>query len=337
MNAIQSIISQILAFIAILAGFFHSPQTLLIQPTPVVPLNPLTIQAMRIRTYPGSNITIEQTLSPMPTYNRYIASYESDGFKIYTLLLVPKGTKPVNGWPVIVLNHGYITPELYTPDGNYIAYADAFARNGYIVFKPNYRGNGKSKGAPTSTYYSPDYTVDDLNAIASIKKYPDANPGKIGVWGHSMGGQITLKDLVINTKDIKAAVIWGGVVGLYNDIINNWQDRVSYQPTAEDMALRLQNLSNLEGMYGTPQTNPAFWNSVDPNSYLKDITAPLQIDVGLADTEVPPDFSTGLYTRMKVVGKVVQYYEYPGSNHDINQSFTLAIQRTISFFNSYLK
>jgi dipeptidyl aminopeptidase/acylaminoacyl peptidase len=90
-------------------------------------------------------------------------------------------------------------------------------------------------------------------------------------------------------------------------------------------------------MYGTPQTNPAFWNSVDPNSYLKDITAPLQIDVGLADTEVPPDFSTGLYTRMKVVGKVVQYYEYPGSNHDINQSFTLAIQRTISFFNSYLK
>jgi len=336
-NAIQSIISQILAFIAILAGFFHSPQTLLIQSTPVVPLNPLTIQAMRIRTYPGSNITIEQTLSPMPTYNRYIASYESDGFKIYTLLLVPKGTKPVNGWPVIVLNHGYITPELYTPDGNYIAYADAFARNGYIVFKPNYRGNGKSKGAPTSTYYSPDYTVDDLNAIASIKKYPDANPGKIGVWGHSMGGQITLKDLVINTKDIKAAVIWGGVVGLYNDIINNWQDRVSYQPTAEDMALRLQNLSNLEGMYGTPQTNPAFWNSVDPNSYLKDITAPLQIDVGLADTEVPPDFSTGLYTRMKVVRKVVQYYEYPGSNHDINQSFTLAMQRTISFFNSYLK
>jgi dipeptidyl aminopeptidase/acylaminoacyl peptidase len=336
-NAIQSIISQILAFFAILAGFFHSPQTLLIQPTPLIPLNPLTIQAMRIRTYPGSNITIEQTLSPMPTYNRYIASYESDGLKIYALLLVPKGTKPVNGWPVIVLNHGYITPELYTPDGNYIAYADAFARNGYIVFKPNYRGNGKSKGAPTSTYYSPDYTVDDLNAIASIKKYPDANPGKIGVWGHSMGGQITLKDLVINTKDIKAAVIWGGVVGLYNDIINKWQDRVSYQPTAEDMALRLQNLSNLEGMYGTPQTNPAFWNSVDPNSYLKDITAPLQIDVGLADTEVPPDFSTGLYTRMKVVGKVVQYYEYPGSNHDINQSFTLAMQRTISFFNSYLK
>jgi dipeptidyl aminopeptidase/acylaminoacyl peptidase len=273
----------------------------------------------------------------MPTYNRYIASYQSGGLKIYALLLVPKGIKPQDGWPVIILNHGYITPELYTPDGNYIAYADAFARNGYIVFKPNYRGNGKSDGAPASTYYSPDYTVDDLNAITSIKIYPDSNPAKIGVWGHSMGGQITLKDVVINRTDIKAAVIWGGVVGLYNDIINNWQDRVSYQPTAEDMALRLQNLSNLEGIYGTPQTNSAFWNSVDPNSYLKDITAPLQIDVGLADIQVPPDFSTGLYNRMTAAGKVVEYYEYPGANHDINQSFTLAMKRTIDFFNRHLK
>lgn len=336
MNIFQGIISGFLTFIAVIAGLFHSPLPLTVQQTPV-PLNPLAIQAMRAKVYPGSNITIEQTLTPAANYNRYIASYESDGLKIYALLLVLKGAKPANGWPVVVFNHGYITPELYTPDGNYVAYSDAFAKNGYIVFKPNYRGNGKSEGSPTSTYYSPDYTVDDLNAIASIKKYPDADPDKIGVWGHSMGGQITLKDIVINRTDIKAAVIWGGVVGIYNDIINNWQDRVSYQPAAEDMALRLQNLSDLEGIYGTPATNPAFWNSVDPNSYLKDITAPLQIDVGLADDQVPPDFSTGLYNRMTAVEKVTQYYEYPGANHDINQSFAPAMKRTIDFFNRYLK
>lgn len=336
MGTVQNIISHILAFTALLSGFFQLPQPLTTQQTSVV-LNPLSIQAMRLRSYPGSNIKIEQTLTPAGTYNRYITSYQSDGLKIYALLLVPKGAKPSSGWPVIILNHGYITPERYTPDGNYISYADAFAKNGYIVFKPNYRGNGKSEGKPTSTYYSSDYIVDDLNAIASIKMYPDANPAKIGVWGHSMGGQITLKDIVINRTDIKAAVIWGGVVGTYNDIINDWQNRVSYQPAAEDLALRLQNLSNLEGVYGTPQTNPAFWNSVDPNSYLKDITTPLQINVGLADTQVPPDFSTGLYERMTAAGKVVQYYEYPGSNHDINQGFVLAMKRTIDFFDRYLK
>lgn len=152
-----------------------------------------------------------------------------------------------------------------------------------------------------------------------------------------MGGMITLKDLVINRTDIKAAAIWGGVVGPYNDIINNWQNRVSYKPDAEDLMLRNKNLSTLIGLYGTPTANPDFWNSVDPSYFVKDITAPVQISVGLADNQVPPDFSAGLFNKLTTAGKVVQYYEYPGANHDINQSFALAMRRTISFFNSYLK
>ena len=336
MNIFQNIISHFLAFIALITGLFHLSQPLTVQQTSVA-LNPLSIQAMRLRDYPGSDIKIEETLSPAGSYNRFIASYGSDGLKIYALLLVPKGVKPQNGWPVIVFNHGYITPEKYTPEGNYIPYADAFAKNGYIVFKPNYRGNGKSDGSPTSTYYSPDYAVDDLNAIAAIKKYSGADPERIGVWGHSMGGNITLRDLVVNRADIKAAVIWGGVVGSYNDIMFNWQGRVSYKPDAEDLMLRNKNRDVLVGLFGTPATNPDFWNSLDPTYFLKDITAPLQIDVGLADNQVPPDFSIGLYDKFKALGKTVEFYGYPGNNHDINQSFTLAMKRTIDFFNRYLK
>ena len=292
---------------------------------------------MRSRDYPGSSIKIEETLVPASGYNRYIASYKSDGLKIYALLLVPKGDKPQNGWPVVILNHGYIIPGKYTPDGNYIPYADAFAKNGYIVFKPNFRGHGKSDGVPTSSYYSPDYAVDDLNAIASIKKYPAADPTKIGVWGHSMGGNITLRDLVVDTTGIKAAVIWGGVVGSYNDIMFNWQNRVSYKPNAEDLFLRNKNMDLLINLYGTPATNPDFWNSCDPTYFLEDITAPIQIDVGLADNQVPPDFSKGLFYKLKMIGKTAEYYEYPGANHDINQGFDLAMKRTIDFFNRYLK
>ncbi|MCX6704506.1 MAG: alpha/beta hydrolase [Candidatus Woesebacteria bacterium] len=336
MNAIQNIISHFLAFVALITGLFHLSQPLTVQQTPTI-LNPLSIQAMRSRDYPGSEIKIEETLSPAGSYKRYIASYKSDGLKIYALLLVPKGAKLQKGWPVIILNHGYIIPEKYTPDGNYIPYADAFAKNGYIVFKPSYRGNGKSEGVPTSTYYSPDYTIDDLNAIASIKKYPDADASKIGVWGHSMGGSITLRDLVINITDIKAAVIWGGVVGTYSDIMFNWQGRVSYKPTAEDLMLRNKNRDLLVSVNGTPTKNPDFWNSVDPTYFLEDTAAPIQIDVGLSDNQVPPDFSRGLYNKLKILGKTVEYYGYPGSNHDIQQSFTLAMKRTIDFFNRYLK
>lgn len=337
MPAVQSVISYVLAFIAIIAGFFR-PNTSTSVTTAVKNLtNPLSIESMRQRDYPGSPVTLEETLTPEKTYARYIASYISDGLKIYALLLIPNGLVPRGGWPVIILNHGYITPERYTPDGNYIAYADAFAKAGYIVFKPNYRGNGNSEGRPTSTYFAPDYIIDDLNAIASIKKYLLANPEKIGVWGHSMGGNITLKDVVINRKDIKAAVIWSGVVAPIEDIMFNWQNRVAYKPNLEDLRLRNQNKALLVKIYKSPAENPTFWNSVDPNSYLSDITSPIQVDVGLADSQVPPDFSTGLYGRLKTLGKSVEYYEYKGSNHDISQSFDLAMERTIVFFNRYLK
>jgi dipeptidyl aminopeptidase/acylaminoacyl peptidase len=260
----------------------------------------------------------------------------SDGLKIYALLLIPNLAKPVDGFPVIILNHGYIIPEKYTPDGNYIAYADAFAKNGYVVFKPNYRGNGKSEGRPTSSYFSPDYIIDDLNAIASIKKYPEVNSERIGIWGHSMGGYITLKALVIS-KGIKAAVIWSGVTAPIADIIYNWQSKVTYKPDAEDLRLRNQNKDLLLKTYGTPVENPTFWNSIDPNNYLIDIVAPVQIDVGLADTQVPSDFSKELYNSLKSYKKTVEYFEYTNANHDINEGFVEAMKNTITFFDRYLK
>ena len=160
--------------------------------------NPLTIKAMRERDYPGSEIIIDQKLTSKSKYEQFVTSYLSDGLKIYALLTVPIGNPPEGGWPVIIFNHGYIPPNIYSTTERYVAYVDYFARNGYIVFKPDYRGHGNSEGEPEGAYYSPSYTIDDLNAIASIKKLPDANPDKIGVWGHSMGGNITLRDLVVN-------------------------------------------------------------------------------------------------------------------------------------------
>lgn len=89
---------------------------------------------MRQQAYPGSDIVIEGTLEPGSNYNRYIASYRSEGLKIYALLTVPRGDRPPTGWPVIIFNHGYIPPSQYRPTERYVAYVDALARNGYIVF-----------------------------------------------------------------------------------------------------------------------------------------------------------------------------------------------------------
>lgn len=306
-------------------------------------LNPLSIAYMRQQNYPGSPITIEQTLNPGSNYSRYIASYKSEGLKIFALLTVPNGPVPRDkkgelGWPVIIFNHGYIPPDVYRTTERYIAYTDAFSRNGYVVFKPDYRGNGLSEGRPEGAYYSPAYAIDDLNAIASIKRYPGVDKNKIGVWGHSMGGNITLRDLVIDRTDIKAAVIWGGVVGSYNDLFYNWQHRVSYQPPPTEMALRNNYRQGLIQKYGTPLSNPEFWNRIDPTNFVADISTPVQLHQGLSDEEVPPSFSDSLFNKLKLSGKTVELYTYPGADHNISEpSFSIAMERSIAFFDRYLK
>lgn len=295
---------------------------------------------MRQRSYPGSKIAIEKQLPNGSNYYQYLTYYYSDGLKIYALLTVPQGQKPSRGWPVILFNHGYIPPETYQtfPSvGQYASYTPYFSSAGYIVFKPDYRGNGNSDGNPEGAYYSPAYAIDDLNALASIQKYPDANSQKIGVWGHSMGGNITLRDVAVNTKDIKAAVIWGGVVGSYTDLMYNWQRKVPYQPSVRELALRNASRSNLVEKYGSPSANPTFWNSIDPTFFLKNIATPIQLDAGGEDEEVPVIFSENLYTNLKSIGKTVELYVYPGDNHNISGHVDEAMRHSLDFFNTYLK
>ncbi len=301
-------------------------------------LNPLSIDAMRAKDYSGSDLVIEQTLADGSNYHQYIASYMSDGLKIYGLLTVPVGEKPKNGWPAIIFNHGYIPPTQYRTTERYVAYVAAFASSGYIVFKSDYRGNGNSQGQPEGAYYSPAYADDVLNAISSIKKYPGVDLQRIGMWGHSMGGNITLRSLVVRPNDIKAAVIWGGVVGTYDDLMNNWQRRVSYQPPPNELALRNRSRADLIEKNGSPSANPKFWNSIDPNYYLSDITSPIQLHVGSEDEEVPSAFSQDLYDRLKKLNKVVEFYSYAGGDHNISDpNFSIAIKRSVDFFDKYLK
>lgn len=327
-------------------------------------LHPLSIEYMRTQEYPGSDIVIEQSLPQGSNYNRYITSYTSDGLKIYALLTVPQGEKPKNGWPVIIFNHGYIPAEVYRTTERYVAYTDAFSRNGYILFKPDFRGNGSSEGKPEGAYYSPAYTRDVLNAVSSIKQLSISsfwqeqrvqNPGKdagrasmtgepladsnrIGMWGHSMGGSITLRAMVVDPKGIKAGVIWAGVVVSYEDMAKNWhRARPFVASEREQFARRGRGRQALIDKYGDLDKNPTFWSSIAPISYIKDLSAPIQIHHGTADEEVPVLFSQRLDDALKKAGKTGEFYTYPEDDHNISKNLTLALERSVAFFDRYLK
>src|ERR1700737_1527601 len=296
-------------------------------------LPPLAIDGMRQRDYPGSDLVIGRTLSPGSNYQQYVASYQSDGLKIFALLTVPNGAKPASGWPVIIFNHGYIPPTVYRTTERYVAYVDGFARNGYIVFKPDYRGFGSSQGTPVSPYYAPDDTVDVLNAVTTMQRYGNADPNRIGMGGHSMGGNITLRALVIDPR-IKVAVIWGGVHATYKDLLENWHPPAADRPPPSFAGSARQNFL---GKFGTPEQNAAFWDSTSPMAYLSDITAPIQLHHGTADVEVPLQFSQTLANDLQAVAKPVEFYTYAGADHNISQGFSVAMARSVAYFDRYLK
>lgn len=308
-----------------IGGLIENPKT-----------HPLQITEMRKNEYPGSDLAIEQSLPVGSNYDRYIASYRSDGLKIYALLTIPHGKKPENGWPVVIFNHGYIAPTQYRTAERYIPYTDAFSRNGYILFRPDYRGHGNSEGQPTGAYGSNAYTIDVLNALATMKRYKDADSTQIGMWGHSMGGYITLRTMVIS-KDIKAGVIWAGVVASYSDLLNNWRRR---NPSPSPLPGNINPRGWRQALvteFGEPQENPQFWNSISATSFLGDISGPIQLHHGTSDSSVPIAFSEKLAGLLKEQGKTVELYTYPGDDHNIGQNLSPALQRSVKFFDTYLK
>jgi uncharacterized protein len=322
MNRRQFLIAASLATLGARAQAAHAEST-----------DQLMISEMRKRIYPGSALTPERSLPRAATYDRSVVSYQSEGLKIFAYLTVPRGNKPAAGWPVVIFNHGYIPPAQYRTTERYIAYQDAFARNGYIVFRSDYRGHGSSEGDASGGYGSPDYTVDVLNAVGAMRRFADADGSRIGMWGHSMGGHITLRSMVVD-RGIKAGVIWAGVVASYADLLNNWRRRNPNPTPAPTQARRWRQ--TLVEKFGEPAANPTFWNAISPISYVSDLGGPLQIHHGDKDSSVPIAFSESLTTALKTAGEPHEYFAYAGDDHNLSRNLSLALRRSVAFFKAHV-
>lgn len=305
-------------------------------PTPT-PTHPLMIELMRAQSYPGSDLIFEQTLAPGSNYDRYIVSYLSEGNKIYALLTIPQGQTPPTGWPVIIFNHGYIPPAEYRTTERYVAYVDGFASNGYIVFRSDYRGHGDSEGVASGGYSTPAYTIDVLNGLAAVAALPAADRERIGMWGHSMGGHITLRAMVVSGQ-IKAGVIWAGVVGPYPDLFVRGNLRLAGGLTTPiPPGGRGWWRQSLLEIYGSAEENPFFWDSISANAFLRDLSGPIQLHHGTADASVPLAASELLQAQMEAAGMPSELYVYAGDNHNLSVNFNTAMQRSLAFFDAHVK
>lgn len=297
-------------------------------------LQPLTIAAIRARSYPGGEITIEQQLDQRGSRQVSIVSYRSDGFKIYALLSLPTSQRPTAGYPVIILDHGYINPAQYQTDGpEYSSWIDALTAAGFAVIKPDYRGNGNSEGVPEGGHYSPVYAYDNLNLVSSLKQYPVVDPKRIGLVGHSLGGHEALRTIVVS-PDIKATSLAAGVTGSFYDLFFNWPH--SPAPNDQPTAIVRGNLQRLVDEQGNPKTNPDFWSSASAVNYVSAVTGAVQVNHGTADDVVPKLFSDHLVEALQKAGKTVEYQVYDGGDHQFTHDHDLFLRNLVDFFKRQL-
>jgi dipeptidyl aminopeptidase/acylaminoacyl peptidase len=131
------------------------------------------------------------------------------------------------------------------------------------------------------------------------------------------------------------------VVASYPDLFDRWRrgnsDGNSIFPTPDPNSRRGRWRRELLETYGSPEDNPEFWAAISPTSYLTDLSGPLQLHHGTADTSVPVEFSETLYQLAQAIGQPVDLYLYENDNHNISVNFNTAMQRSIQFFDTYLK
>jgi dipeptidyl aminopeptidase/acylaminoacyl peptidase len=305
----------------------------------------LSIEYLRTLSFDSEKPVIEEELENGAGYKRYIASYKSDGNKIYGLLTVPTGDKPENGYSAIVFNHGYIPPDQYVTTEKYIAYVDYLAKDDFVVFKIDLRGNGKSEGTPTGSYFSPGYTIDAISALKSLQKLDYVNAEKIGMWGHSMAGNLVLRAMLIE-DDIKAGVIWSGAVYSYEDFAKYRISDTSYVRRPErdphyDSGSRNKRLSDqISKLRDTPTKvdyEDDFWSAISLTKNIKYLNAPIQLHHAKNDATVNIGYARDLAKVLKESDKKYELYEYEGGGHNIESPyFEQAMKRTVEFFQDNL-
>ena len=316
-------------------------------PTPF-PFQELTIPYLRERSY-TSLLGELSRVSQNTDYTSYLTSYTSDGFKIFGQLTIPKedssaspqndpsaGSGQAKKYPAIIFVHGYIPPANYQTLVNYAQYVDYLASNGFVVFKIDLRGHGSSEGKPGGSYYSSDYIIDVLNARAALQNSDFVNPDAIGLWGHSMAGNVIARALAASPS-IPAIVIWAGAVYTYEDFSEFRIQDSSYQPPSEDSPAR-QKRNEMFEKYGQFDPNSSFWKQVPMTNYLSDIKGAISLNHAIDDAVVDIRYSRNLNSILENTTIPHELNEYASGGHNLNgAAFNQAMENTVEFFNKYLK
>ena len=263
------------------------------------------------------------SLRAIPLPPSQIVHYKSfDGKIISALLWVPFNLKRDGSNAAVVLPHGGPTGQMVDYWNTDVA---ALASRGYICVAPNPRG---------STGYGLDFQKanfqdlgggdlkDEIAGVEFLKATGYVDPKKIGIYGGSYGGFMTLMAVG------KTPEIWAAAVELYGII--NWSTMLkSSDPSLNEY---------LKALLGDPEQNRKIYDEDSPITYIRSEKAPLLVLQGDNDPRVPKEEAQQVVVILKKEGRVVDVHYYPNEGHGFvkRENQIDAIRRTIAWFDQYL-
>jgi dipeptidyl-peptidase-4 len=232
-------------------------------------------------------------------------------------LLKPAGFDPSRRYPVVVLVYGgpasQTVRRTWAPDFN-----QYLAQHGYVVFSIDNRGTPRRGAAFGGALYGRQGTVevaDQLKGVEWLKSQPWVDGKRIGVYGWSNGGYMTLM-LLAKASDQYACGVAGAPV-------TDWG---------------LYDTHYTERYMGLPKGNVEGYREARVLEHIDGLTSKLLLIHGMADDNVLFTNSTALMSALQKRGQPFELMTYPGAKHGLKGADNLhRLKLTGDFFDRCLK
>jgi dienelactone hydrolase len=271
---------------------------------------------------------------PLEGLSRRVVSFQADGLRQYALILEPAGPPPAKGWPVLLMNHGHHpNPPDYgriadgstdRPGDYYRSVPAAFAREGFLVVVPDFRGHNDSEGGEYAhglleSYW---YTRDAIAAFRALGSLPAADTTNVFLWGHSMGGNVTLRAALALGDEVRGASIWSSSSAGLREKAALYANRENGDDNPDTLEEEIDALPF--------EFEP---ERADPAEFFDQLETPLIIHHAKGDKVVPFQWSEATAAALADQGHPATFHAYPSPDHLFEGAeFNQAIERDISFF-----
>jgi dipeptidyl-peptidase-4 len=223
----------------------------------------------------------------------------ADGQLLQYRLFKPANFDATKRYPALVDVYGGPAVQRVLDDWTGSSFTQILTRAGYVVFQLDNRGSGfrgAAFQAPIHGRLGEVEVADQVQGARWLGSQPYVDPSRIGVWGWSYGGYLTLM-LMFKAPEVFRAGVSGAPV-------TDWL---------------LYDTHYTERYLDRPSENAAGYEASSVLPYAKDLRGNLLVIHGMADDNVLFLHSTKLLRRLQDLGKPFEVMVYPGAKHGLTR------------------